>query len=328
MTATRAPADPAAAHPLATATAAWAALYGLLRLYWTLTDTRPRLPPVGDDLIAFSDWPIIALAATTLALTAALTRPTPPLPARALIAAAWTTAALITASAVLLLLDVVALLLLNTSGVPLSPAPMATRLGALALALALAHTPPGAHRRWIADCPRCGRSARTRPAPPATPAWAHAAAYTAIAGCLTRILVQLPFGEHSPMTPTDPLQAAIATTGLLLLFGSAGVLLPLALVHPFGRTWPRWVPRLATRPVPRPLVLGPALFATLGMNTYFGMNLTGLLLRGPDSYGGHFPDWFWWASIGSYVVWGLGLAAATLFYARRTRPACDHCHRH
>ncbi|MFE3461870.1 hypothetical protein ACFXKD_30370 [Nocardiopsis aegyptia] len=327
MTATRTTTGRAAAHPIAIATAAWSALYGLLRLYWTLTDTRPDLPPVGDDLIAFSDWPIIALAATTIALTAALTRPAPPLPARALIAAAWATAALTTFSAVLLLLDVVALLLLNTSGIPFSPAAMAARLGALAMALGLAHTAGHAHRRWIADCTHCGRTPRTRPALQTTPAWAYAAAYTAIAGCLTRVLVQLPFGESTPMTPADPVEAAIATIGLLLILGAAGVLLPLALVHPFGRTWPRWVPFLATRPIPRLLVLGPALFATLGMNAYFGMNMAGLLLEGPDVYGGGFPDWFWWASVGSYVVWGLGLAAATLFYARRTRPACDHCHR-
>ncbi|RKS08654.1 hypothetical protein DFP74_4368 [Nocardiopsis sp. Huas11] len=327
MTATRTPA-PATTHHVATLTTVWAALYGLLRLYWTLTDTRPRLPPVGDDLIAFSDWPIIALAATTITLTTALTRPTPSLPARALLGAAWATAALITLSAVLLLLDVVSLLLLNTSGIPFSPAAMAARLGALAMALGLAHTARRAHRRWIADCAHCGRTPRTRPAPQSTPAWAYAAAYTAIAGCLTRVLVQLPFGEQSPMTPTDSTEHAIAATGLLLLLGGSGVLLPLALVHAFGRTWPRWIPSLAGRRVPRPLVLGPALFATVGMNAYFGMNLAGLLLEGPDVYGGGFPDWFWWAAIGSYLVWGLGLAAATVFFARRTRPACDHCHRH
>jgi hypothetical protein len=41
-------------------------------------------------------------------------------------------------------------------------------------------------------------------------------------------------------------------------FVLAGTLLPLALVHSWGRVLPRWVPLLAGRRVPRWLLLGPA----------------------------------------------------------------------
>ncbi|WP_017586313.1 hypothetical protein [Nocardiopsis ganjiahuensis] len=306
----------------------WAALYTALRLYWTLTHTRPHLPPVGDDLLIASDWGIITLGATTLALTPLLARTHPPRLPKTLITAAATTAALTTATTVLLLLDVVGLLLLNSSGIALHPLALATRLGALALALLLAATTRAAHRRWIADCTTCGRTPRTRPALHHTPPWAYAAAYLTIAAFITRLSAQaLTTGPDTPITPPDPTTAAAAMTGLLLLLASAGILLPLALVHRFGRIWPAWVPLLAHRPLPRPLLLLPALFAAISMNLYFGLNLAGLILRGTDAYDPSYPDWFWWASIGSYVIWGAGLAVATYAYARRTRPACPTCQR-
>ncbi len=318
---------PTAPPTLILTTLAWAALYTALRLYWTLTHTRPQLPPAGDDLFIASDWGIITLGATTLALTPLLARTQPPRLPRTLITAAATTAALTTATTFLLLLDAVALLLLNTSGIGLHPLSLTTRLGALTMALLLAATTRSAHHRWIADCTTCGRTPNTRPALETTPPWAHAAAHLTIAAFLIRLSAQaLTTGTHTPITPTDPTAAAAATIGLLTLLSAAGVLLPLALVHRFGRIWPTWIPYLARRPIPRHLLLVPALFTTIGMTLYFGLNLGGLILNGSHAYDPAYPDWFWWVSIGSYVLWGLGLAATTYAYARRTRPTCPTCH--
>lgn len=331
MTTTRTPTRTPRAHTTAPknlipATLAWAALYTALRLYWTLTDTRPHLPPVGDDLLIASDWGIITLGALTLTLTPLLARTHPPHLPRTLLTAAATTAALTTATTLLLLLDAVGLLLLGVSGIPLNPLAVATRLGALTMALLLTATTRAAHRRWIADCPTCGRTPRTLPALDTTPPWAYAAAYLTIAACTTRLIAQAATtGVNSPLT-TDPATAATAMAGLALLLAAAGVLLPLALVHRFGRIWPAWIPLLAHRPIPRNLLLTPALFASIGMNLYFGLNLGGLILHGTDAFGTGYPDWFWWTSIGSYVLWGIGLAAATTAYARRTRPTCPTCH--
>lgn len=307
-------------------TLTWTALYTALRLYWTLTGTRPDLPPMGDDLLTASDWGIITLGAATLALTPFLARTHPPHLARALIAAAATTAALTTATTLLLLLDAVGLLLLASSGIQLDPLAIATRLGALTLALLLAATTRAAHHRWIADCTTCGRTPRTRPALNTTPAWAYAAAYLTAAACLTRLAAQAATtGTDSPISPTDPLAAAAVMAALVLLLAAAGILLPLALVHRFGRTWPAWTPFLAHRPVPRPLLLIPALFTAIGMNLYFGLTMGGLILEGTDSMDPAYPDWFWWTSVGSYLTWGLALAVATHAYTRRTRPRCPTC---
>lgn len=327
MTATTAPAARTTGATLARATLVWAALYTALRLYWTLTDTRPHLPPLGDDLLVASDWGIITLGAATLLLTPALARTQRPRTPRLLLAAAALTAALTTATALLLLLDVVGLLLLGASGIPLHPLAAATRMGALTLALLLAATTRAAHHRWIALCTTCGRTHRTRPALSTTPAWAYAAAYLTVTACVARLAAQAATtGTDSPISPADPLGAAAVMAALVLLLSASGILLPLALVHRFGRTWPAWTPRLAHRPVPRMLVLAPALFAAVGMNLYFGFNLGGLLLHGAAAYGPGYPDWFYWVSIGAYTTWGAGLALATTAYARLTRPTCPACH--
>ncbi|GAB3712854.1 hypothetical protein [Nocardiopsis nanhaiensis] len=327
MPTTAAAPSTATPHTLARLTLTWAALHTALRLYWTLTDTRPHLPPMGDDLLIASDWGIITLGAATLLLTPALARTHPPRTPRLLLATAATTAALTTATAVLLLLDVVGLLLLGTSGIPLHPLAITTRLGALTLALLLAATTRAAHHRWIALCTTCGRTPRTRPALDTTPTWAYAAAYLTATACLTRLAAQAATtGTDSPLSPNDPLGAAAVMTALVLLLSTAGILLPLALVHRFGRTWPAGIPHLAHRTVPRMLVLGPALFAAIGMNLYFGLNLAGLLLHGTAAYGPGYPDWFYWVSVGAYVTWGAGLSLTTAAYARLTRPTCPACH--
>lgn len=317
------PTRPTPPRALITLTLTWALAHTLLRLYWTLTHTRPTLPPTGDDLLLASDLPIIILGTATLALTPLLTRTTPPPAARTRLNTAYLIAAATAATSVLLLLDVVALLLLGTSGIPLHPLAITTRLAALTMGLLLAATARAAHRRWIATCPTCARTPRTRPALDTTPTWARAAAYLTVAAFTTRLLAQL--FASGPTAPGTPIQTTPALIGLLTLLAAAGLLLPLALVHRFGRIWPRWVPHLAHRPIPRMLVLGPALFVVAAMNLYFLPQFVQLLIHGPTIYELHYPDWFFYASVGSYAAWGTGLALATHAYARRTRPRCPTC---
>ncbi|MEU7750274.1 hypothetical protein [Micromonospora sp. NPDC049171] len=107
--------------------------------------------------------------------------------------------------------------------------------------------------------------------------------------------------------------------GLLL----AGVLLPLALVHGWGEIWPAWVPLLAGRPIPRPLLLVPGFGLGAGIVAYFGMGLT-QLVSGSVS---QFSDTFLWLAMSAYCVLGLGLVVASSDYHLRTRVACGACGR-
>ncbi|MDA2803475.1 hypothetical protein [Nocardiopsis suaedae] len=312
----------------------WAAAYGALRLSWTLAG-RPDLPPVGDDLGPFSDWPIVLLCAGTAVIAGAIAvpalRPRSRFGHRALMAAGAAVAAGTALSSFLLILDVVGLLLLGIGGIPLHAGAVASRAACAFGAVALASAVVAEHRRVQGGCPSCGRAPGAAPAPERAPRWAFAAAYTVIAAVAVRTLAEvLAGGQENPLFPdgVDGPAAAFAAGAFIAVFALAGVVLPLALVHRWGRVWPRWVLPLAGRRVPRPLVLVPGAFASAGMVCYFLMGLGALIVEGPDAWGvPGYPAWFFWAAIPAYVVWGLGLGVATVSYHRTGRPRCGRCGR-
>jgi hypothetical protein len=102
----------------------------------------------------------------------------------------------------------------------------------------------------------------------------------------------------------------------------------LALVHAWGRTWPRWVVGLAGRPVPRRLVLLPGCAVSIMIVVYFGVMLVQMVaerLQGrnpfPPDAEMDLPEAFFWVAVPAYFVWGVSLGLAALAYHRRTRPA-------
>ncbi|MDA2809159.1 hypothetical protein O4J56_00775 [Nocardiopsis sp. RSe5-2] len=312
----------------------WAAAYGALRLFWALTG-RPRLPPVGDDLGPFSDWPIVLLCAGTAVVAGAIAVPALRPRGRgghwALMAAGAAVAVGTAFSSFLLILDAVGLLLLGAGGIPLHAGAVASRAACAFGAVALAAAVVAEHRRVRGRCLACGRAPGVAPAPERAPAWAFAAAYTVVAAVAVRTLAEvLAGGRENPLFPDgvgDP-SAAFAAGALLVVFALAGIVLPLALVHRWGRVWPRWVLPLAGRRVPRPLVLVPGVFASAGMLCYFLMGLAALVTEGADAWGAlGYPVWFFWAAIPAYVVWGLGLGVAAVSYHRTGRPRCGTCGR-
>ena len=111
----------------------------------------------------------------------------------------------------------------------------------------------------------------------------------------------------------------------------AGLLLPLALVHSWGRIWPRWVPLLAGRRVPRWLLLGPAAAVGGGLVVYFGLGLGQLTVETVtgtwDPGDGSLPLWFYWIAMPAYLLWGAGLLVAMVSFQQRTRPRCPACGR-
>ncbi|MFW5415732.1 hypothetical protein J0910_03800 [Nocardiopsis sp. CNT-189] len=326
---------PRRASGAALAALVWAVGYGGLRLYWALTG-RPWMPPIGDDLGPFSDWPAVLLCAAAALASGVLVRP-----ARGASGVRWAAVAAGAAAALglvfasfLLLLDVVGLLISWAGpGLEIRADAVLSRAGCAAGAVLLAAAVLAEYRRLRAACASCGRTARSRSAPERAPGWARFAAGAVVAACAVRIAAQLA-ADPGLITGegASPLAGGAGVYAFEALFLLAGTLLPLALVSGWGRVWPRRVPLLAGRRVPRPLVLVPGGFAAVGMSCYFLVGLgqmalaPGDLAASGEAMGGYEP-WFFWVAVPAYVVWGLGLLAGTASYHRTARPACRSCGR-
>ncbi|MES9543832.1 hypothetical protein [Actinomadura sp. NPDC000600] len=319
---------------LPAAALAWVAAYGALRAYWASGHRPHQMSPIGTDLVVFTGWGSAALCGAAALALAVLAHPRADRLARAprlaLAAAAWTAAACLVASGAMLLLDVVGAVLPGL-GLGLYPLGALSRAAAVTAGImtALSARAYTARTRTGPVCAACTRPA-TGPGPLArTPAWAYGAAYLAVAGCLIRIAAQAAVGfAESPLA--GGASAVLFEAGFVL----GGCLLPLALVHSFGRTWPRWVPGLAGRGVPRRLVLWPGAAISGGLVVYFGLMLLQMSWerlhgRNPFPPDGRLdlPEAFFWVAVPAYFAWGAGMAAAARAYARRTRTPCPSCGR-
>ncbi|WP_116046920.1 hypothetical protein [Amycolatopsis palatopharyngis] len=313
------------AKPFAVAALALAVLYGALRIYWQFTGRPEELSARGDDLIGFTAWGAIGLCALAalVACSLATLRLTGGTRNALLVLAVAISVALLGASA-MLLLDVVGGILPGLE-IPFYPLGALSRAAAAGTAVLLALAALAYRRATVSGCPACGRNSSTDPA--GIPSWAYWAAYLSVAGCLVRIGAQLVVGLGE-----TPLGNGFSVVLFEVGFVLGGTLLPLALVHSWGRIWPRWVPALAGRRVPRWLVLGPGIGIAGGLVVYFGLMLLMMVaerLRGRDPFppSGELvlPEAFFWVSVPAYLLWGLGLAGAALAYQRRTRPSCVTC---
>ncbi|MFU8870336.1 hypothetical protein [Micromonospora sp. SL4-19] len=320
MTLTVPPSTTATRHRsawLAYAAVAWAIGYGALRAAWAVIG-HPSFGPLGTDLVVVTGWWSVALQAGAVAVGLGLAR------ARAwqpgLVGAAWAVCGAVLLSCVLLLLDLVGFLILHLS-------PAFTLAGFLSRAAALTgvlllHAAALAHlRRFRGDCGRCGR---TRESGGPVPRWARIAAWAAAAGCLVRLAAQVAVGFGDL-----PLAQGASVVAFEVGFLLAGVLLPLALVYRWGRVWPRWVPLLAGRTVPRLVPLVPAVVFAVGLVAYFGVGLAQLAVEtatGTVELGdGRYPLAFFWFAESGYWAWGWGMGIAAVGYHLRTRQACRHC---
>ena len=300
---------------------AWALGYGCLRIYWAL-GRAPSPPPIGTDLIAFTGWWSVGLCVAAAVVVVAL-RNSPW--SRSLAVVAWCVAAALVAASAPLLLDVVGIILPGI-GVTVSPAAVISRATCLAGGFLVGATALSYQRHWRGACLTCGSPGETvrcawRTSPPR---WAWLAAWAAVGGCLVRLLAQLAVGFGSELLQGGG-AVLLFETGFLL----AGTVLPLALVYPWGRVFPNWVPLLAGQGVPRWLVLGPGLVLGVGMTAYFGMTMVQLAVEtftGTWEPGtGSEPLWFLWIAVPAYLAWGLGLGVAGLAYRYATLPPCRSC---
>jgi hypothetical protein len=300
----------------------WAVGYGSLRLFWVLGE-RPWLPPTGDDLLAFSDWGAVGLCAGAALVSAVLAFTVPRRWAlRGLVATGAVVVVGLLAASAVLLVDVVGLLLPGL-GVMFHAGAFLSRLGALLVAVATGATVLAAHRRGRDRCVACGRNPRGRVPAPQPSRTVFVAAYLVVVACLTRVGAQIVADRAAGGTSlfeASPAAGVAFTAGAVL----AGTLLPLALVHSWGRVWPGWVRPLAGRQVTRWLPLGPGMLIGVGMTMYFGVTLTQFLVAGVP-IGEPYPAAFWWVTVPAYFIWGVGLCVAAASYWRITRPPCRIC---
>ncbi|MFF5078535.1 hypothetical protein ACFY36_15905 [Actinoplanes sp. NPDC000266] len=96
-------------------------------------------------------------------------------------------------------------------------------------------------------------------------------------------------------------------------------ILALALIRPWGLVFPRWVPGLAGRRVPRPLLLVPGYALVVALSAYlmWAAVLAVAQWNAPEAI---FSPWTGVYGIPQFAVWIGALAVATRSYDRRTRP--------
>ncbi|GIG61289.1 hypothetical protein Lfu02_56610 [Longispora fulva] len=320
----------------------WAAGYGGWQTWWALGH-RPSFGRFGTDLTVGSAWAAVGMCVVVAVVVAAGlglgSRPRPGAGAGAVAVAGvgagvragsgrgwevagWIVAVGVFANCPMLLLDVVGGLLPGL-GIPFDPAGFASRAACAAGGVLLARALVTHRRHRVGNCAACARTDDDTPST-GTPRWAWWAAYGAIASCLVRIGAQVAVGFGDIPFETG-VSMLVFEAGFLL----AGSLLPLATVHSWGRVFPRWTPPLAGRRVPRWLVLGPALGLGGGLVVYFGVGLAQLAVESWNGTydSGMFPQWFMWAAMTGYLLWGLEMGASALAYLRATRPRCARCGR-
>lgn len=299
----------------------WALAYGSVRVWWAVAGA-PSFGRLGTDLIVFTGWGAVGLCAAAAVVALVLSTSPWRWP---LWVAAWAVAAGLILASAMLLLDVVGGLLPGL-GVPFHPVAFLSRAASLITGLLVGASAEAYRRRWRSGCLFCGRT-RTPTRPVELPRWARWAAYAAVAGWLVRLGAQVAVGFGSSLLPTGGGSLLAFEAGFIL----AGTVLPLALVHSWGRVVPGWVPLLAGRRVPRWLLLVPGFAIGGAMTAYFGLSLVliaGQTLGGTWEQGaGSLPLAFFWVAVPAYLVWGVGLFAAALAYYHVTRPPCRVCGR-
>ena len=301
----------------------WALGYGAVRVWWAIHGA-PSFGQLRYDLIYFSGWSAVRLCAAAAAVALALRLAPWMWP---VLVAGWGVCLVLLAACPLLLLDLVNALLPGL-GTPFHPVGFMSRAACFIEGILVGATAVAYRRRWRSACLFCGRTT-VRAGLAQTPWWAWWGAYAAVAGCLARLGAQLAVGFGMIQRPGAGtrlvIEGLIFEAGFLL----AGTVLPLALVHSWGRVVPRWVPMLAGRGVPRWLPLGPAFVISGLMTVYFGVTLVKIAV---DTLTGAarqtfapFPPAFFWVAVPAYWIWGLGMGTAAIAYYRVTLPRCRVC---
>lgn len=171
---------------------------------------------------------------------------------------------------------------------------------------------------WRRHTRGTGAKPATWTTPAAVARWGRWAVAVAVAVPLVYATTRYAWLLGIPLTVdeqfVDELHAegAVWAGAWLATFGVIGAILTLGLVQRWGERFPRWLPRLAGRPVPVKLAVIPASVVSV-LVTSAGLGLAGKMTEFEWVY---LPSLLW-------PVWGVALAAAALAYhlRRTSRPA-------
>ncbi|MFC4020347.1 hypothetical protein ACFOW4_20715 [Micromonospora sp. GCM10011542] len=300
-----------------------------LRAYWiaggrwgyTACDRTDLVDPAGgcgadrvETLPFWAGWGPVGVGAALAVLIVCAVR----FPGRYSTAGSWAAAALLLVAAfpLHLFFEIPAAL----AGRPSDWRDLVARLalvtgGLLFAGLANACAPPGA-----------ARAAGYQPVPRWTRRWA----YTAVA--LPMIGWAVPHGLWMLGVPLgisqrqlDDIHHNLSTwTGVAItLVPSLTGLLVLGLIHRWGQQFPRWVPGLRGRPVPRLLAVIPAGMVALALVTYGVLSVAVFgrqVLTGDTPWSEVREGWAVAATLLVFLSWGVALGVTTAGYALVTRP--------
>ncbi|MEU4474988.1 hypothetical protein [Micromonospora sp. NPDC023888] len=301
---------------------------GALRLFWiaggrwayTACDRTDLVDPAGgcgadrvETLPFWAGWGALAVGLVLAVVVVCAVR----FPGRAATTGTWLAAALllVTAFPLHLLFEVPAAL----AGRPSDWRDLGARLALLAggiLFTGLAN----------ASDPRRGPVAPGyRPVPRWTRRWAYVAVALPVVGwALPHGLwvLGVPFGiseqELNDIANNLSTPTGVAITVVPPLAG----LLVLGLVQRWGQQFPRWVPGLGGRPVPRLLAVVPAGAVALTLVTYGVLSsavFVGRLLSGELPWSDVWDGWAVTATLLVFLGWGVAMGVTTVGYALSTR---------
>lgn len=126
----------------------------------------------------------------------------------------------------------------------------------------------------------------------------------------------------SMITSSDPISSFLYSCGIDItaILAIIASLLALALVRPWGRFFPNWLPHIRGRKVPRWLVLIPAwlgglIFISVSIITFYKL-IGGSISLSDNS---EFEPWVLIPVYGGFFTWGVTISLAALSYQMRTR---------
>ncbi|MGW4640287.1 hypothetical protein ACWEN6_17245 [Sphaerisporangium sp. NPDC004334] len=358
----RTPADPPRTPPgpanaggwIGYAAAAWAATYGVVALFWTMTGTGYPFggPASGGDApvmrvipaeIAAPVFAGVLLATAVAALAMAGRHAVRPrgVPRAALLtfgyAVALSLMVLVPGADLLALTGYAPMLILGApfgrpKGIDYSTVfdwSLLNQAWSLAGGFLVGAAVLSWQRRGRGACGRCGRDGDVPAAARArTAAWARRATAAAVVIPLlysvSRLawLAGIPLGIDRAMLRGLHESGGVWAGAGLATFAVVGAVLTLGLVQRWGEVFPRWMPGIAGRRVPVPLAVIPAAYvspvvfaAGLGIVTSPAMwHLTGYSVVLVMTHA-------------LWPLWGVALAVATYGYHLRRRTACRSCGR-
>ncbi|MET8043746.1 hypothetical protein ABZU25_23130 [Micromonospora sp. NPDC005215] len=313
----------------------WALTSGLflvgevaLHLYWivggrwayTACDRTHLVDPAGgcgadrvETLPFFAGWGALAVGVALAVVVVCAVRS----PGRAATTGSWLAAALllVTAFPLHLLFEIPAAL----TGRPSDWRDLGARLALLAGGILFAGLAN-------ASGPRRGPvTPGYRPVPRWTRRWAYVAVTLPVVGwALPHGLwvLGVPFGiSERELNDIDNNLSTLTGVAITVVPPLAGLLV-LGLVQRWGQQFPRWVPGLGGRPVPRLLAVVPAGAVALTLVTYGVLSsavFLGRLLSGELPWSDVWDGWAVAATLLVFLGWGVSMGVTTAGYALSTR---------